>query len=362
MEYVDLNGVKVSRLGMGNMRLPRSIAKLGGIDYKRAERIISTAQELGINYYDAAIVYLGSEEFLGKALVKRYDRDSFHIATKYYALGHPDYRKAFENQLRRLKVDFIDFYLIHGLTDSSYKTYTNKGSIEFFQRMKEEGKIGQFGFSTHASVKTSRRFADEHEWDFAQIQFNYYDWVNGTAKEEYELFEERGIPLVIMEPVRGGKLAKFAGDAAEMRSLQPDWSAASWAMRWVKRFDNAKVILSGMSNLEQLTDNVATFNGRALNAREVELVLKSCGAIRESMAAPCTACRYCTESCPSGIDIPAAMEAFNELATGNKAAVEEQLEWLEKGPETCVGCGACTQHCPQGIDIPSIMEKLANRS
>lgn len=356
MECAELDGIEVSRLGMGNMRLPK---KLGRIDYDHAERMVDYALESGINYFDTAWVYPGSESFLGRALVARHPRDSFYLATKYYALGNPNYKKVFKSQLKKLGTDHIDFYLIHCLTDSLYKTYVNKGSIEYFLKMKDEGKIGHLGFSTHASVDTTRRFADHHDWDFAQIQLNYYDWAFGNAREEYEIMTERNIPIVVMEPVRGGKLAKFKGDVRKLREMHPEWSAASWALRWVMRLPNTKVILSGMSSMQQMEDNVATFNGRALTSGEAAILMQSCDAIHDSMALPCTACGYCLTSCPEHIDIPSAIEAYNDLELGEHTQARNILDEMENGPDRCISCGACKSHCPQSINIPEAMTKLS---
>ncbi len=356
MQYAELCGHRVSRLGMGNMRLPK---RMLGIDYDHATRIIDYAVESGVNYFDTAYVYPGSEKFLGKALTPRHPRGDYFIATKYYSMGNPDYRKVFETQLQRLNTDYIDFYLIHCLTDGSYKGYVSKGSIEYFLEQKRRGRIRHLGFSTHASVATTARFLDHHDWDFCQMQLNYYDWAFGHAKEEYETITGHGVPIVVMEPVRGGKLASFKGDSGrELEALHPDWSAASWALRWVQRRDNARVILSGMSTVDQIVDNVATFGDRALNAREEELLLQSCGALREAMSLPCTACRYCCEGCPKGIDIPVAIDAYNEARAGNPQAASALVAGMGAGPADCIGCRACTRHCPQSIDIPVAMASL----
>jgi predicted aldo/keto reductase-like oxidoreductase len=292
--------------------------------------------------------------------VKRYPRERFLVADKYNSLAGGNYRKIFEEQLRRLHTDHIDFYLVHAVMDLNARGYVSNGCIEYFLKMKEEGKIGHLGFSTHASVEVTRDFADHHDWDFAQIQMNYYDWAFGHAKREYELLAKRGIPAVIMEPVRGGKLAKFQGaSGATLQAAHPDWSAASWAFRWLRQYDNAKVILSGMSTMDQIVDNVATFGDRALTSVESQQLMESVGAHREALAIPCTACRYCTDDCPQGIDIPVALDAYNQRAMGNVEQAKQLLDSLEAGPEDCIACSLCTSHCPQGIDIPGAMVSLA---
>lgn len=231
MRYVDFNGEKLSQLGMGCMRLPGTTGfSFGRINRKKANEIIDFAYRHGVNYYDTAHVYgLGdSERFLGAKLSK-YPRDSFNIATKYNILGGGPIKRQFEHQLRRLKTDYIDFYLVHAVMDSNAERYIKSGVIEFLEEKKREGKIRYLGFSSHASAKVLERFASLRAWDFAQLQLNYYDWQFRDAEALYNVLYSRGIPIMVMEPVRGGKLASLGAQAdAVLKSYEPDASIASW--------------------------------------------------------------------------------------------------------------------------------------
>ena len=206
----DYKGTKLSALGMGNMRLPiKHGGSDGDIDFDRGREIIDKAMAEGVNYYDTAYVYHSgkSEGFLKEVLVKCYPRDSFYIADKFFIQANPDYKAVFEEQLERLGTDHIDFYLIHSVTDNLADKYINSGCIEYFAEQKRLGRIKDLGFSSHSSPETLKRFAEYRDWDFAQIQLNYYDWLFGSSKQEYEILREKNIPMVIMEPVRGGRLA-----------------------------------------------------------------------------------------------------------------------------------------------------------
>ncbi len=262
MIYQTIGQTTLSRLGMGNMRLPVQGDRHGApIDYARAQEIIDYAIANGINYFDTAYTYHNgeSEPFVGEAL-SRYPRKSYHLATKFFIQADADYRAVFEKQMARLKTDRIDFYLIHAVSDRTHRRYVDSGCIEYFLEQKRAGRVGRLGFSSHASVETLETFADHHAWDFAQIQLNCFDWRYGTAKQEYEALEKRGIPVLAMEPVRGGRLAALSPVAEKLlRDAHPDWSVASWALRFVKRLPAVRVILSGMSTMEQIRDNVSTF-------------------------------------------------------------------------------------------------------
>lgn len=364
MEYKDYRGQRVSRLGMGNMRLPRVGDKDGApIDYPRAEAVIDRAMAGGITYYDTAWVYHEgtSESFLGDALVSRYPRDSFLLATKFNVKAEPDFRKVLETQLERLKTDHIDFYLIHAMMDNSIDRYLECGCIDWLVEQRERGRIRNLGFSSHASPEVLRRFLGEGSWDFAQIQLNYFDWAYRTAREEYEILEEAGIPVVVMEPCRGGKLANLSPAVNEMLlAARPERSVASWAFRWVRSLPQVQVVLSGMNAIEQVDDNVATFSDPvALTADDERVLWQALEAYHAEIAVPCTACRYCVEGCPMQIDIPKMLGAYNEHRLGTWQALEATLK-LEGGMAAdCIGCGQCADVCPQGIDIPTILGEIA---
>lgn len=365
MNYKAFQNIKLSGLGMGNMRLPSTDPKnpSAPIDYPEAFKIIRRAYEAGINYFDTAYIYNNgeSEKCLGEA-VKIFPRDSFFIATKFNIDSNPDYEAVFEEQLQRLQMDYIDFYLLHCLTDSNVDKYLNSGAIEYFLKQKEEGRIRYLGFSSHAGVETLRRFASHREWDFAQLQINYYDWNYSSAKEEYQILEERNIPIIVMEPVRGGRLADLTPEAnAVLKAVHPDWSIASWALKFVKSLPQVQVILSGMSTMEQLEDNLATFaDGEGLSGADREILEKACEMFKSQVQVPCTACRYCCSECPMEINIPEYMKLYNAYKVDGPWALSDASKIESQGkPSDCIGCGACTGHCPQNIEVPKIMEELA---
>ena len=366
MIYRKFKGIKLSRLGMGNMRLP----SLGEdkwnspIDYPESHRMIDAAIKGGVNYFDTAYVYQNgdSERCVGQAM-KRYPRSSFYLATKFNIRANPDYRAVFAEQLERLQTDHIDFYLLHCLLDSNIDDYLNCGCIEFFEQMKKEGKITYFGFSSHASTETLRRFADAHKWDFAQIQMNYLDWEFSTAEEEYNILTERNIPVIVMESVRGGRLSSLTPELdAKLLAAQPGRSVSSWAFRWLMTHENVLVMLSGMSTMEQVEDNLKTFGSDcALTKEQSAFLIDVAHEFKKGFSVPCTACKYCTPNCPMQLDIPALLKVYNEYkyerrwSKGSLSGFEE-----DKLPSCCIGCGSCSEHCPQGIDIPGYMKKLAS--
>ena len=364
MIYKNFKDIKLSRLGMGNMRLP---LKEGGtpkdIDYDKAQEVIDYAMSHGINYYDSAYVYHGgeSERFVGHAL-KKYPRESYYITTKYHVGANPDYKAVFEEQLERYGVDRIDFYLIHCLMDNNVDTYLTNGCIDYFLEQQKLGKITYLGFSSHASVESLAKFADHHAWDFAQIQLNYFDWLNGTAKAEYETLVSRNIPIMVMESIRGGRLADLTEDANKiLKDAHPDWSIASWGFRWLKSLPGVQLALSGMTRLSDIEDNVATYEDEyALNEEETAILFKACDVFSNAVKVPCTACRYCCDDCPMQINIPEVLKVYNAYKLDGPFALRDidKIDSVGK-PSDCIGCGACQGHCPQSIAIPEIMAELA---
>lgn len=364
MIYKDFQDLSLSRLGMGNMRLP---VKLGRIDTKKAQEIIDYAMAQGINYYDTAYVYHSgkSESFLGQAL-KKYPRDSYYLATKFYVMANPDIQKVFEEQLRRLDTDYIDFYLIHCVNEETIDAYMKKDRhyLDFLMEQKAKGKIRHIGFSSHGKPETLERFLTWGRdcFEFVQIQLNYLDWTMQNAKRQYEIITEHGLPVWVMEPVRGGRLASLGEKYDRMlKQAKPDWSVPAWAFHWLMGLDNVTMILSGMSTTDQIRDNVATFQTEETLSKEAQMLLMNVAAGYQSkLAVPCTACRYCCDRCPENIDIPVWMNLYNELSlTKDKAAWEKAIQ-AEHGPASCIGCGQCTAHCPQSIDVPGYMEKLVS--
>lgn len=366
MIYKKFQDIQLSRLGMGNMRLPSAnpMDPNAPINWVEAHKIIEYAMAHGINYYDTAFIYNNgdSEKCVGAALCK-YPRDSYYLATKFYIEANADYEAVFEEQLARLRTDYIDFYLLHCLTDANLDSYLNSGCIAYFEEQQRKGRIRYFGFSSHASPDTLRIMAEARKWDFAQIQMNYMDWEFSTTKAEYEILTERNIPIMVMESVRGGKLADLGEELnGKLKARQPDRSIASWALRWLMAKDGVQLMLSGMSSLEQIADNVALFQSEApLSEEGCEFVKEIAHELKASLTVPCTACRYCCGECPKQLDIPGLLKIYNDYKYGGWWNGHE-LDGIEaeKLPSECIGCGACMRHCPQGIHIPNYMKKLAN--
>ena len=357
------DGILLSRLGMGNMRLPvQGDEPNAPIDYERAQTLIDQAIAGGVNYFDTAYIYHGgeSEVFTGRAL-RKYPRESYYVADKYNLEANPDYVAEFAEQLDRLQMDYVDFYLLHGIGDHSVDKFLTNGCIDYFNQQKAAGKIRHFGFSFHGSPEALRRLLPANKWDFVQIQLNYYDWFYGTAKELYEILDEAGIPIMVMEPVHGGMLAKLneAGSAV-LAGADAARSQASWALRWVMSLPRVQVVLSGMNQEAQMRDNLATFSeNQPLDAAGWETVRKAAEAHHASVAVTCTACRYCTPNCPMGLDIPRLLSAYNDAKIGGAWRLNA-LRGLpeDKQPSACIGCGACMGHCPQTLRIPEYMQEM----
>lgn len=368
METRKFQGIGLSRLGMGNMRLPSVDPRDPGapIDWERAHELIDRALALGINYFDTAYVYNNgeSERCVGAAMVK-HPRESFYLATKYAIGADPDYRAVFEEQLSRLQTDYIDFYLIHCLTDGNLEEYLSSGCIEYFEEQQRQGRIKYFGFSSHASPETLEKMAQCRKWDFVQLQINYYDWRFSRTKEEYDIVTRLGIPVMVMEPVRGGRLAALTPETdAALKAIHPDWSVASWALRWVRALPNVQVILSGMSSLEQLEDNAATFAAaEPLSDGDKAALMEVCERFWSQVVVPCTACRYCFDGCPKKINIPEYLRAYNASRVDGDWAASNIMAKIESAgrPEDCVACGSCTRNCPQGIDVPGLLKTLVKK-
>lgn len=357
--------IKLSRLGMGNMRLPLIGKPDSGdkIDYPKAHAILDKALASGINYFDTAHIYNGgdSESCLGE-WIKKQDRSSFYLATKYNVGVTSDYAGMFEAQLKRLQTDHIDFFLIHCLTDDNIEKYMTNGCIDYFEEQRRKGRITYLGFSSHASPETLAKFADFHKWDFAQLQINYYDWLYEKTKEEYEVLASRNIPIVVMEPLRGGKLANISKEAREvLDKVHPEWNDASWGFRFVASLPAVQVILSGMSTLEQLEDNLKTFDKEEAFTKEDEKTLfEAAEVFRKNIYVPCTACRYCVDNCPKQIDIPAYLRILNLSKIDDWWRDEIKNVKSVGKPADCIKCGACMGHCPQNIKIPDYIAEMAD--
>ena len=365
MLYSDFQGKKLSLLGFGAMRLPESDGK---VDEAAVEAMVRTAIERGVNYFDTAWPYHAgmSERVMGKVLSK-YPRESFYLADKYP--GHQimkdmDPARIFEEQLRRCQVEYFDFYLLHNVYEKSIDTYLDPdlAVLDYFREQKRLGRIKHLGFSTHARLETMERFLDicGEDMEFCQIQLNYLDWTLQDAKAKYDMLTARGIPVWVMEPVRGGKLANFTDE--RLTALRPDVSTASWGFRFLQGLPNVKVILSGMTTMEHVTDNLNTFEkSEPLSEREINLLLEIAEGMKNAI--PCTACRYCCDGCPMGLDIPTMMSICSDIRFAPVVNSVMMLQFApdDKKPSACIACGKCTKVCPQGIDIPAVMKELAER-
>lgn len=369
MIYNDFQELKLSLLGFGTMRLPLIPGGSGAdIDQAQVDKMVDYAIANGVNYFDTAFPYheSQSEIAIGNSLA-RYLRDKFYLATKFP--GHQisdSYNPAeiFEEQLKKCKVDYFDFYLLHNINENSIGTYMNPkwGILEYFVEQKKLGRIKHLGFSSHGDPDCLKTFLDYcgGSMEFCQIQLNYLDWTLQNAKAKYELLTERGIPVWVMEPVRGGKLASLGEDEATLKAMRPDESIPAWAFHWLQRLPNVKMILSGMSNFEQMVDNVKTFGElNALSDEESNLVLSIAEKLKNAI--PCTGCRYCCKGCPMELNIPLLISLYNDHNFAPSINIGIRLDSLgeDKQAKNCIGCGQCSQICPQGIDVPKYMSEMA---
>ena len=365
MIYSAFEDKQLSLLGFGTMRLP--LDANGAIDQEQVNAMTDYALAHGVNYFDTAYPYHESmsEIAIGKALA-RHPRESFYLADKYP--GHQiveTYNPAeiFEEQLKKCGVEYFDFYLLHNVNEMSIATYMDPkwGILDYFKEQKCLGRIKHLGCSCHGRMPMMREWLDYagKDMEFCQIQLNYLDWTLQEAKEKYELITEHGIPVWVMEPVRGGKLATLnEGQTARLREIEPVKSTASWGFRFLQTLPNVKMVLSGMSNMEQMVDNVNTFTERnALSDAEFKLLLDIAEELKD--AVPCTACRYCCDGCPMGLNIPMLIEFYNDLRLGANVNLAMRWEALpaEKQSSACIGCGKCAKVCPQNINIPDVMKK-----
>lgn len=361
-------GIETSLLGFGCMRFP--VTADGKIDEPLAEKMMDRAIAAGVNYIDTAYPYHdgASETFVGKVL-KKYDRSNFYLATKlpcWKVNKLEDVEPIFREQLTKLQTDYIDFYLLHALDRDRFHKMVELGCVEKLEELKAQGKIKYLGFSFHDCYDAFEEIVNYRDWDFCQIQLNYMD---ANEKEEfqqagmkgYHLTEKKGIPLVIMEPVKGGSLAAFPEDiTAKYRALDPDASVASFALRWVGSLSNVKVILSGMSTMEQVEDNIKTFTEfKPFSRKESETIDEIVELINSRIQNGCTGCRYCMP-CPAGVDIPRNFRIWNVYHMyRNYNMVKDRWEnglAEENKAKNCIKCGKCEKACPQKL---SIREDLA---
>ncbi len=367
MIYRQFKDKKLSMLGFGTMRLPT--LPDGSIDKAQVEKMTAYAMEQGVNFFDTAVPYHGgeSEKVMGDIL-SRYPRDSFYLSSKFP--GHQvferyDAPQMFADQLQRCGVEYFDFYMLHNVSEASIDTYTDaRWRIpEYFIEQKQMGRIKHLGFSSHGDVKMLKEFLDDYgeHMEFCLLQINYLDWTLQDAKAKYQLMTQRGIPVFVMEPLRGGALSNLPDkDEQRLKALRPDQSTASFAFRWLQGLPNVTVVLSGMSDLAQMADNVNTFTQEELlTVKETDALMEIAEGMKDSV--PCTACRYCVDGCPMGLDIPTFLSMYNEFRVAKSINVSQKVEFMpeDKKPSACISCGACLHICPQNIDIPACLSDFS---
>lgn len=372
MIYKNFADKKLSALGLGCMRLPVQDDK--SVDMAATREMVAYAMKNGINYYDTAWGYHdGKSEIVMGEILADYPRESFYLATKFPGYDVSNMEKVeeiFEKQLEKCGVEYFDFYLFHNLSERNVDLYLDPkfGILDYLLRQKANGRIRHLGFSAHGTLATMRKFLEAYgeHMEFCQIQLNWLDWTLQSAKEKVDLLREYHLPIWVMEPVRGGALAKFAPEYEErMKALKPDATAVEWAFRFLQTVPDVVVTLSGMSNMDQLRENVATFSEeKPLSDSEKEALLGVARDMTEKTTLPCTACRYCTTYCPQGLDIPRIIELYNELScSGGLFLVSLAVGGLPKGkkPADCIGCRACEEVCPQNIKISEMMRNFAEK-
>ena len=358
---------EVSLLGLGTMRLPCKTALKREnnpmIDYKKGQELVDLAYENGVNYFDTAYMYhVGkSEKFIGTAL-KKYPRDTYFLADKmpiWMCTKKSDVEKIFKKQLEKTGHDYFDFYLLHSLGKDNFEKCEKYGVYDFLLKMREKGKVKNIGFSFHGNLDDLHNIVAAHHWDFAQIQMNYLDWKNQDAEAQYNILTEVGIPVIVMEPVRGGQLADVSEEINDMfQKARPGKSAASWAMGFVASHSNVLTVLSGMNSVEQLNDNLATFtNFVPFSERELKICSNAEAMINKNDVIPCTGCDYCGD-CPKGVKISSIFAVYNKIKTGEYTIPQGKEEYakIDGNCDDCIACGKCANHCPQGIEIPTLLK------
>ena len=382
MIYKTFKDKEISMLGLGNMRLPTE-GEDKHISEQNARELIEYAYENGVNYFDTAYGYHSgeSERFVGKVL-SQYPRDTWYLASKMpghmmdYKNGELSFKgymvgskiksceEIFEKQLEKCGVDYFDFYMLHNLCETSYDFYTDEDLkiVDYLLEQKKAGRIKHLGFSAHGRAETIDKFLNEYDcFEFVMIQLNYMDWVLQDAGKKYEVITRHGLPVVVMEPCRGGKLASLGEEQdALLKAARPKDSVASWAFRYLQSLPNVSVILSGMTTMEQLKENIATLSKNdPVNESEKAILDKAIESLMSLV--PCTSCRYCCDDCPQNLDIPKLISLYNEMSYEKSFTMQFTTGAMTEAemPSVCIACGACNAMCPQNIDIPDIMKKFA---
>ncbi len=373
MIYRDFKDLKLSGLGLGMMRLPVVDGDDSKIDESAAQEMVDYAYHHGINYFDTAWGYhSGNSEIAAGKFLAKYPRESYYLATKFpgYDLANMGkVEEIFEKQLEKCQTSYFDFYLFHNVYEGNIDGYLDpkNGILEYLLKQKENGRIRHLGFSAHGSIDTIRRFMDAYgeHMEFCQLQVNYMDWHFQDAAKKVDMIREAGLPVWVMEPLRGGKLAKASPEMTEeLRRMRPEESVPAWAFRFLQSLPEVTMVLSGMSDMEQLKENIAVWGeDRPLSEEEKGKLICLADEETKKGGVPCTACHYCTSHCPQELPIPELIALYNEhKITGGgflaPMAVGSMPE--EKRPSCCVGCGSCEAVCPQQIQISEIMREFSS--
>lgn len=373
MIYRDFKGEKLSLFAMGTMRLPVIDGDDARIDEDAARAMFDYALEHGVNYFDTAWGYHGgtSELVTGRALA-RHPRESFNVASKFpgYDLSNMGkVEEIFAKQLEKCQVEYFDFYLVHNVCESNIDAYLDDeryGTVSYLKKMRDEGRIRHLGFSCHGQMDVLERFLEAYgaDMEFCQLQLNYLDWTFQDAKEKMELASRYDLPIWVMEPLRGGQLARLTDEQfAPLKAMRPDETQVGWALRFLQSLPEVTTVLSGSSSLEQMAENIALFEEeRPLSAEETEALLGAADDMVRSNVLPCTACRYCTSHCPVGLDIPMLLALYNEHKLTNGGFIAPMMLGTlpeDERPAACIGCGTCSSVCPQQIDIPAALADFA---
>ena len=373
MIYRDFKGEKLSLFAMGTMRLPVIDGDDARIDEDAARAMFDYALEHGVNYFDTAWGYHGgtSELVTGRALA-RHPRESFNVASKFpgYDLSNMGkVEEIFAKQLEKCQVEYFDFYLVHNVCESNIDAYLDDeryGTVSYLKKMRDEGRIRHLGFSCHGQMDVLERFLEAYgaDMEFCQLQLNYLDWTFQDAKEKMELAGRYDLPIWVMEPLRGGQLARLTDEQfAPLKAMRPDETQVGWALRFLQSLPEVTTVLSGSSSLEQMAENIALFEEeRPLSAEETEALLGVADDMVRSNVLPCTACRYCTSHCPVGLDIPMLLALYNEHKLTNGGFIAPMMLGTlpeDERPAACIGCGTCSSVGPQQIDIPAALADFA---
>lgn len=372
MIYKDFQDLKLSALGFGTMRLP-VVGNQGDIpiDEEKTAEMVAYALEQGVNYFDTAYGYHAgeSEKVIGKVLSK-YPRNSYYLATKFpgYDLSNMDkVESIFEEQLKKCGVDYFDFYLFHNVYEKNIDYYLDEkyGILDYLLKQKEAGRIKHLGFSVHGRYDTLKRFLEAYgkHMEFCQIQLNYLDWKLQDAKAKVELLNEWKIPIWVMEPLRGGSLANLSEEnTGKLKALRPEEEIPAWAFRFLQSVPGVTMVLSGMSNMDQMKANVATYQeDKPLTEEEMNTLMGVTDSMLDIL--PCTACRYCVTHCPQELDIPTLLSMYNELRYANGLITHMAVDALpeEKKPNACIGCRSCEAVCPQQLKISEAMADFVEK-